>query len=90
MTGRIKLYLNGTAVNTQNLPEIDYTYDEPGDFDKTCGTFGLDDFQLPNQYCPDRFVCDKSSGSEELQQFSECIEAMNCNMLHGMTTGISG
>lgn len=44
--------------------------------------------ELPNPHCPDRFVCMDDGASQELQQFSLCIDAMNCHMMAGMTTGI--
>ena len=87
MSGRIKLLQNGIPIQPDSdLPAIPYTYDQPGEFDKTCGTFGLDAFQLPHDQCPERFVCD---ATEETQPFSSCIEAMDCHMMAGMTTGVS-
>lgn len=90
MTGRIKLLKDGVPVAEKDEPEIGYNYDKPGDFDKTCGTFGLDSFTLskPQQYCPDRFVCNKEVASPAVQAFSSCIDAMNCFMVQGMTTNI--
>lgn len=61
--------------------------DTRSDFDKQCGSSGLEAFRLPNALCADRFVCGKPSVSTELRQFSECLEAANCHMLSGMTTG---
>jgi len=89
MTGRIKLLKDGVAVSEADEPELDFEYDIPGEYDRTCGSFGLDKFQLPNNLCPPRFVCDKSGADQALQDFSACIEAQNCAMLSGMTTGIS-
>jgi Domain of unknown function (DUF305) len=37
--------------------------------------------------CPDRFVCGTSGTGVE--HFASCIDAMNCHMLDGMTTGVS-
>ena len=62
--------------------------DTRSDFDKKCGTTGLGDFQLPNRLCPDRFVCGTELVSEELKEFSDCLEAANCAMMSGMTTGM--
>jgi len=89
MSGRIKILKDGVPVSTKDEPPLGYAYDEPGDFDQKCGTFGLDPFQLPNAVCPDQFVC----GVEEVElqsvaDFSACIDAMNCHMLSGMTTGV--
>jgi uncharacterized protein (DUF305 family) len=88
MTGRIKLLKGGAAVVEADEPNITYQYDTPGQFDAKCGTFGLDDYQLPNIQCPDRFVClDSSITDPSLLQYASCIDAMNCAMLAGMTTG---
>ena len=90
MSGRIKLLQNGVPVSEADDPSIDYEYDEPGEFDKKCGSFGLDNFQLPNKFCPPRFVCGVESEADEvLRVYSSCIEAENCAMLSGMTTGIT-
>ena len=86
MTGRIKLLKDGQPVATYDEPILPYKYDQPGDFDDKCGTFGLDNFQLPNQQCFDNFVCDVPDDDSNLKVYSECIEAMNCHMLTGMTT----
>lgn len=93
MTGRIKLLASdGTPLQAlgSNLPEIPYEYDMPSKYDRGCGTLNLDEYQLPNPQCPDRFVCgaDQDSG-ESLAAFSDCIDSMNCKMLAEMTTGIS-
>lgn len=85
MTGRIKL-LNSddTKVQEADEPAIPYTYDAPTGFDAQCGTFLLNDFVLPHPECPDTFVCDAPDAG-----FSSCINAMNCHMMVGMTTGRS-
>ncbi len=81
MSGRIKLLKNGEPVQTANLPDITYSHPEPSEYDKSCGTYGLEPFQLPHPECPEAFVCDKSS------EFAGCLETMNCYMMVGMTTG---
>ncbi|KAI2490847.1 DUF305-containing protein [Fragilaria crotonensis] len=89
MSGRIKLLQNGVPVQPdEDLPEIPYKYNHPTEYDETCGSFGLTDFQLPNPQCPDRFVCDAPSDGT-IGQFAACIEAQNCQMFMGMTTGVS-
>jgi hypothetical protein len=88
MAGRIKLLKNGLPINENNMPALGFSYDIPGPFDKQCGTYGLDAFQLPNPVCPDRFVCGVEGQDEELQSFAECIDAMDCAMMSGMTTGV--
>lgn len=90
MTGRIKvLDANGEPLVADNTPAIPYEYDEPSEFDRICNTFGLEEWQLPNQFCPNRFVCEaESAPTPQHTQFAECIEAMNCNMMAGMTTNV--
>jgi uncharacterized protein (DUF305 family) len=88
MAGRIKLLKNGFPINENDMPALGFSYDTPGPFDKSCGTYGLDAFQLPNPVCPDRFVCGVEDQDEELQSFAECIDAMDCAMMSGMTTGV--
>ena len=88
MTGRIKLLQNGVPTQPDaNLPEIPYAYDHPTEYDKSCGSYGITDFQLPNPQCPEKFVCDPGSGA--IGKFADCIESQNCYMFIGMTTGVS-
>jgi len=92
MTGRIKLLKNGLPLQSPifNLPAIPYEYDSPSEYDRACGTLGLQDYQLPNAQCPDRFVCGADqAGDSGLALFSDCIDSMNCRMLAEMTTGVS-
>ena len=89
MTGRIKLLKNGVPVNTTDAPPIEYEYDVPGEFDEQCGTFGLDNFQLPNLQCPETFVCLDDVSDPALVTYAHCIDAMNCAMVAGMTTKYS-
>lgn len=49
-------------------------------------TNGLEDFQLPHPECPRAFVCDVD---ERMRSFASCINAMDCNMLVGMTNKVS-
>ncbi|CAB9498173.1 expressed unknown protein [Seminavis robusta] len=95
MAGRIKFTKNGTVLNELDVPtlgfEFDYNTPLLSDFDKECGTFGLGDYQIPGHpHCPDQFVCDKDDPAidPKMAQFGSCIDAMNCHMLVGMTTGI--
>jgi hypothetical protein len=81
MGGRIKLTKNGKLLKALDSPDLGYEYDTLSEFDKECGTFGLGDFELPNPLCPERFVCSNDDASAELQQFSACIDAMNCHMV---------
>jgi hypothetical protein len=87
MTGRIKLVdANGEPLVTEDTPEIEYSYDEVDDFDKQCGTFNTSDYQLPHPECPEKFVCDVAGESSGLSDFADCMDAMNCAMMVGMTT----
>lgn len=86
MAGRIKLLKNGQPVNRLDEPPMYHEEEKPGEFDKKCGTYGMDGFQLPHKQCPTTFVCDPPPG---MKDFAQCIDAMNCHMLHAMTTKVS-
>lgn len=89
MTGRIKFVnSDGVKLEAEDLPEIPYSYDEPSEYDKSCGTFGLDKFQLPHPECPKRFVCDAPDMSTSAGKLADCIDSMNCAMTAGMTTNV--
>jgi len=89
MTGRIKLLKNGEPIQKDtHLPDLGYNYDQPAEHDLTCGTYGLHEFQLPHEECPEQFVCDVDPDNEEMSQFAGCIDSMNCAMMSGMTTGV--
>lgn len=88
MTGRIKFVDdNGNPTNPVDFPPITYDYQVPSDYDLSCGTFGLDEFQLPNAQCPETFVCDAPGGA--VGQFADCVDSMNCAMMNGMTTNVN-
>jgi hypothetical protein len=65
------------VINSQDAPEIDFEYDVPSEFDRECGTFAMDPFQLPHPICPERFVCQTKGEPERIQTFASCIDAMN-------------
>jgi len=89
MSGRIKILdESGNPKNAEDTPELPYERDVPGAFDQDCGTFDLDQFQLPQSFCPERFVCDMEGKAEEVVNFAKCIEAMNCAQFSGMTTNV--
>merc|ERR1712087_822808 len=89
MSGRIKIInSDGSLKQEEDLPELGYEYDQPSDFDKECGTYSTGDCRLPNFMCPEKFVCDVPEENAELKAFSECIEAMDCAMVHGMTNTV--
>jgi len=88
MTGRIKFVdSSGSPLFSADEPEIPYSYEVPSTYDQSCGTFGLEEFQLPNGQCPDKFVCNRPDGA--VGKFGECIDSMNCAMLVGMTTNVN-
>jgi hypothetical protein len=83
MSGRIKLMKDGEPVSYEDVPEIPYEQEyQSSSFDKSCGTMHLGDFQLPHPECPHKFICDGASESH----FAQCLEAMDCAMMVGMTT----
>ncbi|KAL7522540.1 hypothetical protein ACHAWX_007261 [Stephanocyclus meneghinianus] len=83
MSGRIKLLRNGVPVSYKNVPEMPYMHEyQDSRFDKSCGTMHLGEFQLPHPECPHKFVCDGDDGTN----FAQCLDAMNCAMMVGMTT----
>jgi len=84
MSGRIKFVGDdGLAQIKGNSPALPYEYDQQSAFDEECGTYGLEEFQLPNSQCLSEFVCDVP---RELEQYSKCYDAMNCKMMIGMTS----
>jgi len=88
LVGRIKLTKNGIPLNDLDSPTLGFEYDQPSEFDQECGTFGLGQFQLPHPNCPAHFVCGAAASDDRtLQRFSSCLDAMNCHMVAGMTTG---
>lgn len=88
MSGRIKLLKNGVPINEADDPPIQYEYDNPSEFDRSCGTYGLEDFQLPHPQCPETFVCGAEDQSEGLQAYATCQNAANCHMFSMMTVGV--
>jgi hypothetical protein len=71
MSGRIKILdSDGNSVSSTDDPPLGYEYDMPSEFDKTCGTFGLEPYQLPNALCPSKFVCGVDEVNQDLQDFS--------------------
>jgi hypothetical protein len=89
MSGRIK-FINklGVHIQSEDVPELGYSYDEPSAYDQSCGTYGLDAFQLPNSQCPSEFVCNPPDVSTPAGLFADCLDSMNCAMMHGMTTNV--
>lgn len=88
MTGRIKFVdATGTPLNDTDEPAIPYGYETPSAYDQTCGTSGLEAFQLPNAECPEKFVCNRPGGA--VGKFAECVDSMNCAMMVGMTTNVN-
>ncbi|KAL7519120.1 hypothetical protein ACHAWX_003916 [Stephanocyclus meneghinianus] len=90
MAGRIKLLKNGFPIQESDVPELGYEYETPTGHDSICGSYGLNGFQLPHPECPQKFVCDTEGQDVVLQQFSQCIDSMNCAMIAGMTSSVQG
>jgi len=90
MSGRVKFVdANGDALNPVNTPALPYSYDQPDAYDRSCGTTGITEFQLPNPECPKKFVCDKPDEKPTVKKFAECVDTMNCAMISGMTTNVN-
>jgi len=89
MSGRIKFVDDdGDAITPGKNPALQYEYQVPSAYDKTCGTYGLEAFQLPNTQCPEQFVCDAPADGA-VSVFADCIESMDCAMVVGMTTKVN-
>jgi hypothetical protein len=89
MTGRIKFVdEEGMPLNEDNLPEIPYQYDVPSEYDKSCGTYNLESYRLPNPECPSKFICGKYGTDTPVGRFADCLDSMNCAMAVGMTSNI--
>jgi len=89
MSGRIKVInSDGSLKQEENIPELGYEYDQPSAFDSECGTFNTGQYQLPQSMCPEKFVCDVPDENVDLMGFSQCIEAMDCAMVVGMTNTV--
>jgi len=87
VTGRIKFVDDaGKPLNAEDSPPIPYAYDEPSTYDKSCGTYGLSEYQLPHEECAPEYVCDRPLENPILHKYSGCTESMNCAMQVGMTT----
>jgi len=89
MTGRIKLLEDGVLVSREDVPEIPYEYDMPTGFDALCGNFGVAGNRLPDDQCPSTFVCLADGADPSLGLFADCINAQDCSMFKGMTSGVS-
>lgn len=85
MSGRIKLLKNDKPIQYQDSPEMPYVHGYPSEYDRQCGSFGLEEFQLPHPECPHKFICDADSSSN-MSKFADCIDTQNCFMMTGMTT----
>ena len=89
MSGRAKvLNSDGTPVQEEDLPELGFEYQIPSDFDKKCGTVSVGGHSLPKQMCPQAVICDVPEDDEVLQDFVECVEAIDCQMITFMTNDV--
>jgi len=90
MSGRIKFVdADGNILHDENIPEIPYPYEQPSEYDQKCGTYNLEQYQLPNPQCKDMYVCNVPEDDSLIARFSHCIDSMNCAMQAGMTTKIT-
>ena len=81
--------VNSSSSSSVGNSAVTSTFEDTrSEFDQQCGTYGMEDFQLPNPFCPDRFVCGVEDVNQELQLFARCLNAANCHMMRGMTTGV--
>jgi len=87
MSGRIKFVDDaGKPLYAEDTPPIPYPYDTPSTYDKSCGTYGLSEYQLPHEECAPEYVCDRPLENPILHKYSGCTESMNCAMQVGMST----
>jgi len=92
MSGRIILVDSDGIQKTDDRLQARETYYYTGysEFDEACGTSGLESFSnLPSlendlTECPVEFVC--GNGGD----YGQCIDAMNCQMMVGMTSNPGG
>jgi len=88
VSGRIKFVdADGKALNPEDTPEMPYEYETPSEYDQTCGTYNLGEFQLPHAECNEMYVCNVPDENPVLTKFANCVDSMNCAMQVGMTTG---
>ncbi len=89
MTVRVKIIdESGKPLHKDDTPAIPYEYETPSEYDQMCGTYGLEDYTLPNSQCPSLFVCGKPDDDGPVYHFANCLDTMNCAMLSGMTTNV--
>jgi len=92
MTGRIKFVgEDGRALIPQNTKIIPYEYQQPDEYDLSCGTIGISSSRLPNDQCPETFVCNRPDAITKPKEnkFADCVDSMNCAMIKGMTTMVN-
>lgn len=61
---------------------VNYFLSDYSEFDEECGTYGLDSYKGSTAQCPDEFVCKNGDKTT----YASCIDAMNCQMMVGMTS----
>jgi len=90
MAGRIKVYDDGEAVKSEDSPAIGYDYDVPSDYDASCGTYGIGDYQRGSGMCDDdAFICTEGDETETQQTFGECMYALDCHMNYNMKSTLA-
>jgi len=92
MTGRVKFVGDdGKALIPKNTKLIPYDYQQPDEYDTSCGTTGISSSRLPNDECPETFVCNRPDAIDfpKENKFADCVDSMNCAMIKGMTTKVN-
>ena len=106
MSGRIKLLQGGIPISVEDDPPLGYSYETVNnEFDKGCGTYGLNPFQLPHAECPARFVCladsskdgnrppvsaQRSSGGSTNRTFDDYAQCIDAMDCHMMAKMTTG
>lgn len=99
MSGRIVLTdSDGVLLSDDRLPASDGFYHSYAtgtsaktEFDTGCGTYQLEQFlpvEANTAECLETFVCDTNDleANADVTKYAKCIDAMNCEMMKGMTS----
>lgn len=71
------------GLNTLQIPFVPATYyiTQSG-FDASCGTAGINEYALTDEYCPQQiFICNETNTG-----FANCMTAIDCQMRYDMST----
>lgn len=85
MSGRVILLDSDGNQKTNDRVDAREPYysDDYSEFDENCGTSGLGEYETGTSGCPEQFVC---AGDDGKSEYATCIDAMNCQMMEGMTS----